>query len=144
MVGCADGCSGRWLDRAHWDFTSPGCRLSRIELMNVRSGTAQSRLILIGVAVLLSLGMGLRQSLGLFMTPVTHGLGITVSQFTTAIMVQNLVWGLSQAPVGALADRFGLRVTMMAGAAVYVAGLIVMATAGGAMALICSGSLIGV
>ncbi|MBV9825611.1 MAG: MFS transporter [Alphaproteobacteria bacterium] len=112
--------------------------------MNIRSGSPQTRLILIGVAVLLSLGMGLRQSLGLFMTPVTHGLGITVSQFTTAILVQNLVWGLSQAPVGALADRFGLRVTMMAGAAIYVAGLAVMVTAGGATALVCSGALVGV
>ena len=30
----------------------------------------QTRLILIGAAVLLSLGMGIRQSFGLFLTPV--------------------------------------------------------------------------
>jgi MFS family permease len=101
-------------------------------------------LILIGAAVLLSLGMGLRQSLGLFLTPVTRDLALTAADFTLAIAVQNIVWGLSQAPVGAIADRFGLRMTMMAGAAVYVAGLGVMATAGGEASLIVSGALIGI
>ena len=101
-------------------------------------------LILIGAAVLLSLGMGLRQSLGLFLTPVTRDLALTAADFTLAIAVQNIVWGLSQAPVGAIADRFGLRMTMMAGAAIYVVGLGVMAAAGGEAALIVSGALIGV
>src|SRR5262249_50297382 len=104
----------------------------------------QTRLILIGSAVLLSLGMGLRQSLGLFLTPVTRDLALTAADFTLAVAVQNIVWGISQAPVGAIADRFGLRVTMMAGAGIYVAGLTVMATARGAPALIVSGTLVGI
>ena len=104
----------------------------------------QTRLILIGSAVLLSLGMGLRQSLGLFLTPVTRDLALTAADFTLAVAVQNIVWGISQAPVGAIADRFGLRVTMMAGAGVYVVGLTVMATARDALALIVSGALVGV
>jgi MFS family permease len=104
----------------------------------------QTRLILVGAAVLLSLGMGLRQSLGLFLTPVTRDLALTAADFTLAIAVQNIVWGISQAPVGALADRFGLRVTMMAGAGIYVGGLGLMATARGAAALIVSGVLIGI
>ncbi|HXC26984.1 MAG TPA: MFS transporter [Stellaceae bacterium] len=104
----------------------------------------QTRLILVGAAVLLSLGMGLRQSLGLFLTPVTRDLALTAADFTLAIAVQNIVWGISQAPVGALADRFGLRVTMLAGAGIYVIGLGVMATARGAVALIVSGALIGI
>jgi MFS family permease len=108
------------------------------------SGRADIRRILIGAAVLLSLGMGLRQSLGLFLTPVTRDLGVTAASFTLAIAMQNIVWGISQAPVGALADRFGLRVTMLAGAAIYVVGLVLMATAGGATALILSGALIGI
>jgi MFS family permease len=105
------------------------------------SGT---RLILIGAAVLLSLGMGIRQSLGLFLTPVTRDLALTAADFTLAVAVQNIVWGLSQAPVGAIADRFGLRATMIAGAAIYVVGLAIMAAAGGAPALLISGGLIGV
>src|SRR5882757_2295494 len=87
----------------------------------------QTRLILVGAAVLLSLGMGIRQSFGLFLTPVTRDLALTAADFTLAVAVQNIVWGLSQAPVGAIADRFGLRATMMAGAAIYVVGLGVMA-----------------
>jgi MFS family permease len=105
---------------------------------------SRTRLILVGAAVLLSLGMGLRQSLGLFLTPVTRDLALTAADFTLAIAVQNIVWGISQAPVGAIADRFGLRMTMLAGAAIYVCGLGVMASAHGAAALIVSGALIGI
>src|SRR5262250_2150592 len=104
----------------------------------------QTRLILVGAALLLSLGMGIRQSFGLFLTPVTRDLALTAADFTLAVAVQNIVWGISQAPIGAIADRFGLRATMMAGAAIYVIGLAVMAAAGGALALIVSGVLIGV
>ena len=101
----------------------------------------QTRMILIGAAVLLSLGMGIRQSFGLFLTPVTRDLALTAADFTLAVAVQNIVWGISQAPVGAIADRFGLRATMMAGAAIYVVGLAVMAAAQGTPALIVSGGV---
>src|SRR4051812_22550322 len=104
----------------------------------------QTSLILIGAAVLLSLGMGLRQSLGLFLPPVTRELGIAAADFTLALAVQNIVWGLSQAGVGAIADRFGLRVTMIAGAVIYVIGMAGMATASGAGQLLGSRALIGV
>src|SRR4029078_6549257 len=110
----------------------------------IASSGSQARLILIGTALLLTLGMGMRQSFGLFLTPITHDLGVTAADFTLALAIQNVVWGLSQAMVGALADRFGLRLTMMAGAATYVVGLGVMATAQGALALIISGGLTGV
>jgi MFS family permease len=112
--------------------------------MNAKSEQGQTRLILIGAALLLSLGMGIRQSLGLFMTPVTRDLAVTAAEFTLAIAVQNIVWGLSQAPVGAIADRYGLRVTMMVGAAIYAVGLAIMAVAEGVTALLVSGGFIGV
>jgi predicted MFS family arabinose efflux permease len=104
----------------------------------------QARLILIGTALLLTLGMGIRQSFGLFLTPVTRDLAITAADFTLALAIQNIVWGLSQALVGAIADRFGLRITMVAGAAIYVVGLCIMAAAQGELALIVSGALTGV
>ena len=97
--------------------------------MTSRNRLGETRLILIGAAVLLSLGMGIRQSFGLFLTPVTRDLALTAADFTLAVAVQNIVWGISQAPIGAIADRFGLRATMMAGAAIYVVGLAVMAAA---------------
>ena len=105
---------------------------------------SQARLVLIGTALLLTIGMGIRQSFGLFLTPLTHDLGITAADFTFALAVQNLVWGLSQALVGATADRFGLRITMMSGAAIYVIGLGIMAAAHTASALTIAGALIGI
>jgi MFS family permease len=81
---------------------------------------SRARLILIGTALLLILGRGISQSFGLFLTPITQDLAITAADFTVALAIQNVVWGLSQALVGAIADRFGLRITMMAGAAFYV------------------------
>ena len=105
---------------------------------------ASTRLILIGAAVLLSIGMGLRQSIGLFLTPVTRDLALTAADFTLTIAIQNIVWGLAQAPAGAIADRFGLRLTLVTGIVIYIAGLAVMAAAGGEMALIVSSVLIGI
>src|SRR6516165_3322888 len=103
---------------------------------NVAQGS--TRLILIGCAVLLSIGMGLRQSIGLFLTPVTRDLALTAADFTLTIAIQNIVWGLSQAPAGAIADRFGVRVTLVAGTVIYIAGFAAMAAADGEMALIVS------
>ena len=91
----------------------------------------------------LTLGMGIRQSSGLFLEPVTRDLALTAADFPLALAVQNIVWGLSQAPVGAIGDRFGLRVSMIVGAVIYVIRLGVMA-AQGAVGLIVSGALIGV
>ena len=88
--------------------------------------------------------MGIRQSFGLFLAPVTHDLAVTAAEFTLALAIQNVVWGLSQALVGAFADRFGLRITMMGGAAIFVVGLGIMAAAQGVLGLIVSGALIGV
>lgn len=104
----------------------------------------QSRLILLGAAVLLTVGMGIRQSFGLFLTPVTKELAITASDFTLMLAIQNVVWGLAQAFVGAFADKYGLRRTMLVGASIYVAGLCVMAGAQGVTALLISGGMIGI
>jgi predicted MFS family arabinose efflux permease len=101
------------------------------------------RLILIGAGVLLALSFGTRQSFGLFLTPVMNDLAVTASDFTLALAVQNVVWGLTQAPMGAFADRFGLRMTLVAGTLIYVAGLSIMAAANGTPALIVSGAVIG-
>jgi len=100
--------------------------------------------ILIGAAVLMSLSMGLRQSLGLFMQPATQDLGIAVAEFTLAIAIQNLGWGLLQPFAGAAAVRFGFAPVLFTGAIAYLAGLLVMGMAGGAATLtLGAGLLIG-
>src|ERR1700739_2832777 len=82
---------------------------SSMQIMNIAASRNRTRLILIGAAVMLGLGMGLRQSLGLFLTPVTRDLALSAADFTLAVAVQNIVWGASQAAGGGLADRLGPR-----------------------------------
>ncbi len=100
--------------------------------------------ILLGASVILTLSLGLRQSLGIFMPPITKDIGISVSDFTLAIAVQNLAWGVLQPLSGALSARIGFRGIMVAGALFYVAGLVTLASASGLMAVVIgAGVLIG-
>src|SRR5580693_10256252 len=98
--------------------------------------------ILIGASLMLSLSMGLRQSLGIFLQPLTHDVGISVSDFTLAIAVQNLAWGFLQPFAGALTVRYGFRPIMMVGAALYVAGLGLMASAHGLPSVVLGAGLL--
>ena len=101
--------------------------------------------ILIGASIMLTLSMGLRQSLGIFMQPLTHYIGITVSHFTLALAVQNLAWGFLQPLAGAMTVRYGFRPIMVVGALAYIAGLVLMTTAHGLVSImIGAGVLIGI
>ncbi len=101
--------------------------------------------ILIGASLMLSLSMGLRQSLGIFLQPLTHDVGISVSDFTLAIAVQNLAWGFLQPLAGAMTVRYGFGTIMVAGSLLYIAGLVLMASAQGFLSIMLgAGVLIGV
>jgi predicted MFS family arabinose efflux permease len=97
--------------------------------------------ILIGASLMLTFAMGLRQSLGLFMPDLTKDIGISVSDFTLAIAVQNLMWGFLQPMAGALANRWGMRPLMLGGSVLYLLGLIVLATAHSTMAVVIGAGL---
>src|SRR6267378_2730181 len=91
--------------------------------------TANRRAMLVLVllsGLIISLCMGLRQSLGLFMRPMTLEFGLSAATFGFSIALQNIVWGLSQPFVGALADRYGPRPVLIATALTYAAGLLLM------------------
>jgi len=98
--------------------------------------------ILIGASVMLTLSMGLRQSLGIFLQPLTHDIGISVSDFTLAIAVQNLAWGFLQPLAGALTVRYGFRAIMVVGAVLYIAGLLFMAGANGFLSVMIGGGVL--
>lgn len=100
--------------------------------------------ILIGAAATMSLAMGMRQCLGLFLPPVTHDLGLTAADFTFAIAIQNIAWGILQAPIGSLADKYGIRPAIVGGVLLYVAAMGIMAFANGVAMLAASGALLGV
>lgn len=91
--------------------------------------------ILGGAAVMLSLSMGMRQSLGLLQPHVVRDLGLSAADYSLALAIQNMVWGLTQPFVGLLVDRIGTRPVALAGVAIYALGLVVMALAGSALAL---------
>ncbi|WP_341705309.1 MFS transporter [Ferrovibrio sp.] len=106
---------------------------------------AQSVSILSGAAIMLSLAMGMRQSLGLFMQPVTRDLGISAADFAFALAVQNIVWGIAQPFAGALVDRFGTRLIALFGGLLYAGALLLTAYASAAwMITLGSGVMIGV
>jgi predicted MFS family arabinose efflux permease len=79
-------------------------------------------IILSGLIV--SICMGLRQSLGLFMRPMGAELGITAAAFSFSIALQNIVWGFAQPFAGAIADRRGPRPVIVATALVFAGGLL--------------------
>ena len=85
--------------------------------------SAQTLAILGGAAVMLSLSMGMRQSWGLFQPHMIRDVGLSAADFSLAIAIQNILWGLTQPFVGALADRYGTRRVALAGVLVYGAGL---------------------
>ena len=100
--------------------------------------------ILIGASLMLTLSMGIRQSLGIFMQPLTQDIAISISQFTVAIAIQNLAWGFTQPIAGACAARYGFRPVVLTGAGLYIAGLVLMAAAQGFLSImIGAGVLIG-
>jgi predicted MFS family arabinose efflux permease len=98
--------------------------------------------ILIGASIMLTISMGLRQSLGLFMQPLTQDIRMSVSDFTLALAVQNLAWGFLQPFAGALTVRYGFRAIMVAGALLYVAGLALMAGANGFLSVMIGGGIL--
>ena len=100
--------------------------------------------ILVGASLMLTLSMGMRQSLGVFMLPLTRDTGISISEFTLAIAIQNLSWGFLQPWVGAWAGKHGYRYLLLSGSLLYVSGLTLLATAHNyLMVLIGAGVLIG-
>ncbi|MCA1453483.1 MFS transporter [Bradyrhizobium sp. BRP22] len=98
--------------------------------------------ILIGASIMLTLSMGLRQSLGIFMQPLTHDIKISISDFTLALAVQNLAWGFLQPLAGALTERHGFRPVMVVGALLYIAGLGLMAGAQGVVSIMIGGGVL--
>src|SRR5258708_27398578 len=101
--------------------------------------------ILLGAAGMLTLSMGIRQTFGLFLQPLTRDIGLSVADFTLAFSVQNLVWGFLQPVAGALVVRWGFRPILLTGAVLYLAGLATLAAAQGLVGvLIGAGLLIGI
>ena len=80
--------------------------------------------VLIAGCAVLMLSFALRASFGVFQIPIAAEFGWARSDFSMAIAIQNLAWGLGQPMFGALAERFGDRRAIIAGALMYALGLL--------------------
>ncbi len=101
-------------------------------------------IVIVCAAFIVTLAMGVRQSFGLFLPQMSVDIGISRSDFGLAMALQNLLFGLVQPFVGALADKHGAGRVVLAGALLYAAGLVGVAFATDAIGLhISFGLMIG-
>ena len=87
--------------------------------------------------------VGIRQSLGLFMSPVTLELGLGRGVIALGIGLMNLVWGLASPFAGAVADRYGAGRMTALGGVVYAGGLVIMTLGGDGGQFLLGGVLLG-
>lgn len=86
-------------------------------------------------AFIVTLSMGVRQSFGLLLPQMGSALSIGRADFGLALAIQNLVWGLAQPWIGALADRHGAGRIAVIGAGLYALGLVGASHAAGAFGI---------
>jgi len=80
--------------------------------------------VLIAGCVIMLVSFGIRASFGVFQIPIAEEFGWLRVEFSMAIAIQNLAWGIGQPLFGALAERIGDRRAIVLGAVVYAAGLV--------------------
>ena len=83
--------------------------------------------MLIGSAIILALSLGVRHAFGLYLVPMSHEFGWGHNVFSLAIAMQNLIWGAVQPITGAFADKYGSKIVVAVGGALYALGLLLMA-----------------
>ena len=98
--------------------------------------------VLTAGSLIVALALGARSTMGIFLDPVSDGLGLGTGSFALMVAVQNLIWGIGQPIAGALADRFGTRRVLVIGAVIYSVGILVLANATGPAGLHLGGGLL--
>jgi MFS family permease len=85
--------------------------------------------LLVCGAAIVTLSMGIRHGFGLWLQPITQAQGWTRENFSFAIAIQNLTWGITGIFAGMLADRLGAFKVIVLGTLFYALGLVGMAYA---------------
>ena len=85
--------------------------------------------VLIGGCIVIMLGFAIRASFGVFQIPIAEEFGWPRAEFSLAIAIQNLAWGIGQPIFGAIAERWGDRRAIVLGALCYAGGLLLSAGA---------------
>ncbi|NND21525.1 MAG: MFS transporter, partial [Silicimonas sp.] len=84
--------------------------------------------LLVGALILL-ISFGIRASFGVFQIPIADEFGWARTEFSLAIAIQNLFWGIGQPLFGAIAERIGDRKAIVMAAILYAGGLVLSAFA---------------
>ncbi|MEM8578882.1 MAG: MFS transporter [Pseudomonadota bacterium] len=85
--------------------------------------------VLIAGCVIMMISFAVRASFGVFQIPIAEEFGWLRVEFSLAIAIQNLAWGIGQPIFGAIAERLTDRKAIILGAVTYAAGLVLSAQA---------------
>ena len=85
--------------------------------------------VLIVGSIIVLIGFAIRASFGVFQIPIAEEFDWARAEFSLAIAIQNLAWGIGQPIFGAIAEKIGDRKAIILGAIAYAAGLILSAGA---------------
>ena len=80
--------------------------------------------VLIAGCVIVLVGFAIRASFGVFQIPISNEFGWLRADFSFAIAIQNLFWGIGQPLFSMLAEKYGDRKAIITGAICYAVGLI--------------------
>lgn len=81
--------------------------------------------ILIAGCFVLLIGFAIRASFGLFQIPIATEFNWLRADFSMAIAIQNLAWGVGQPIFAAIGEKFGDRKAIFLGAICYAVGMLV-------------------
>ncbi|WP_299923224.1 MFS transporter [uncultured Pelagimonas sp.] len=84
--------------------------------------------LLVGCVIIL-VSFAIRASFGVFQIPIAEEFGWMRAEFSLAIAIQNLAWGIGQPFFGAIAEKVGDRKAIILGAVIYAAGLVLSSAA---------------
>ncbi|MEL6572624.1 MAG: MFS transporter [Pseudomonadota bacterium] len=85
--------------------------------------------VLIAGCLIIMTGFAIRASFGVFQIPIADEFGWLRADFSLAIAIQNLAWGIGQPIFGAIAEKIGDRKAIIMGALCYAMGLLLSAGA---------------
>jgi MFS family permease len=80
--------------------------------------------VLIASCLIIMISFAVRASFGVFQIPIASEFNWPRAEFSLAIAIQNLAWGIGQPIFGAFAEKLGDRKAIILGALVYAAGLV--------------------
>ncbi len=80
--------------------------------------------VLIAGSLIILLSFAIRASFGVFQIPIAEEFGWLRVEFSLAIAIQNLAWGVGQPIFGAIGEKLGDRLAIILGAIIYAAGLL--------------------